>query len=229
MFFLKLLMEYLIRIDRQILKWAYQKPFKESISIKALIFMGDGPFWMLIVFIAAFTGQLKNIKSIYQLSILLMFGLMISNIGFVLCKTKVKRKRPYANFELQRHLQIEIKNRDPGHGSKDLESFPSGHILWTTLCICLIYYQFGYISLILFGWMIPAMVLLRLYLGVHYPSDVLASLVLSSVNVLITLLLVPSLLEYLKGLRNNAGFLFGYWVFIIIFLMVGFKSWLKRV
>ena len=196
-------MDYLIRIDRQLLKWAYQKPFKQSISITALIFMGDGPFWMIVVFVAALIGQLKNIESFYQLSILLMFGLMISNISFVLCKTKVKRKRPYANVELQQHLQIEIKNRDPGHGSKELESFPSGHVLWTTLCVSLIYSQFGYISLILFGWMIPTMVYLRLYLGVHYPSDVLAALALGSVNVLITLLLTPGLLEFLNELKNK--------------------------
>ena len=204
-------------------------PFKQSIFIKALIFMGDGPFWMFLLFIAALTGQLINNESFYQLSILLMLGLMISNIVFVLCKTKVKRKRPYANFELQQHLQIEITNRDPGHGSKELESFPSGHVLWTTLCVSLIYSQFGYMSLILFGWMIPAMVYLRLYLGVHYPSDVLASLALGSVNVLITLLLAPSLMEYLNGFRNNTGFLVGYWVFIIVFLIIGFKSWLNRV
>lgn len=222
-------MEYLIRIDRQLLKWAYQKPFKQSISIKTLIFMGDGPFWMLVLFVAALTGQLINIESFYQLSILLMFGLMISNIAFVLCKTKVKRKRPYANFELQQHLQIEIKNRDPGHGSKELESFPSGHVLWTTLCVGLIYSQFGYMSLILFGWMIPTMVFLRLYLGVHYPSDVLAALALGCANVLITLQLAPGLLEYLNGLRNNTSFLLGYWVFISVFLFIGFKSWLKRV
>jgi membrane-associated phospholipid phosphatase len=222
-------MEYLIRIDRQLLKWAYQKPFKQSISIKVLIFMGDGPFWMIVVFVAALIGQLINIESFYQLSILLMFGLMISNISFVLCKTKVKRKRPYANVELQQQLQIEIKNRDPGHGSKELESFPSGHVLWTTLCVSLIYSQLGYISLILFGWMIPTMVYLRLYLGVHYPSDALAALALGSVNVVITLLLAPDLLEFLNGLRNNTNFLLGYWIFIITFLIVGFKSWLKRV
>ncbi|MBC2716414.1 MAG: phosphatase PAP2 family protein [Desulfobacteraceae bacterium] len=191
--------------------------------------MGDGPFWLLVVFVAALIRQFINIDSFYQLSILLMFGLMISNIAFVLCKTKVKRKRPYANGELQQHLQIEIKNRDPGHGSKELESFPSGHVLWTTLCVSLIYSQFGYISLILFGWMIPTMVYLRIYLGVHYPSDVLVALALGSVNVLITLLLAPGLLEYLNGLRNNTSFLLGYWVFIVAFLIVGFKSWLKRV
>lgn len=222
-------MKYFINIDRQILKWAYQKPFKHSFFIKTLIFMGDGPFWMFIIFLAALTGQLIDNESFYRLSILLMLGLMISNVVFVFCKTKVKRKRPYASSELQQHLQIEIKNRDPGHGSKELESFPSGHVLWTTLCVSLICSQFGYISLILFGWMIPAMVFLRLYLGVHYPSDVLASLVLGSVTVLITLLLTPCLMAYLNGLRHNTGFFAGYWVFIIVFLIIGFKSWLKRV
>lgn len=222
-------MEYLIKIDRQILKWAYQKPFKHSMFIKTLIFMGDGPFWMLVLFVAALAGQLTANESFYQLSILLMAGLMTSNIVFVLCKTKVKRKRPYADIELQQYLQIDIQNRDPGHGSKELESFPSGHVLWTTVCVSLIYSQFGYIALILFGWMIPAMVFLRLYLGVHYPSDVLASLVLGSVAVVITLLIAPSLMGYLKGLKNNTGFFAGYWVFISIFLIVGFKSWLKRV
>jgi undecaprenyl-diphosphatase len=222
-------MEYLGKIDRQLLKWAYQMPFKSSISIKALIFMGDGPFWMLLLFVAALTGQLLAIESLYQLSIMLMFGLMISNMTFVLFKTKVKRKRPYADIELQRYLQIEIKNRDPGHGSKELESFPSGHVLWTTLCVSLIYFQFGYISLILFGWMIPAMVYLRPHLGVHYPSDVLAALAIGSVNVTITILIAPVLLEFLKGLKDYSGFIFGYWTFISVFLIIGFKSWLNRV
>lgn len=104
-------MQYLVKIDKQLLKWAYQKPFKHSILIKALIFMGDGPFWMLVVFVTALTGQLLNIESFYQLSIFLIFGLIISNVVFGLCKTKVKRKRPYANNELQQELQIEIQNR----------------------------------------------------------------------------------------------------------------------
>jgi undecaprenyl-diphosphatase len=222
-------MQYLAKVDKQLLKWAYQKPFKQSIFIKSLIFMGDGPFWMLVVFVAALTGQLLNIESFYQLSILLMLGLMISNVAFVLCKTRVKRKRPYADAELKQYLRIEIKNRDPGHGSKELESFPSGHVLWTTLCVCLIVYQFGFISFILFGWMIPVMMYLRLHLGVHYPSDVLAALTLGSINFAITILIVPGRLEYLSGLRVYSSYLFGYWAFVSVFLIVGFKSWLKRV
>ena len=222
-------MRYLKKIDRQLLKRAYQRPFKNSFPIKALIFMGDGPFWMIILFIVALAGEWLNSDSFRQLAVSLMFGLMTSNVAFVLCKTWVKRRRPYANPELQQDLQLVIQNRDPGHGSKELESFPSGHVLWTTLCVSLICFQFGYAAVFLLGWMIPAMVYLRLHLGVHYPSDVLASLVLGTITVAATLLAVPHIKEFNAGLRGHAGYLYGYWAFISAFLIIGFKSWLKRV
>ncbi|MFZ2633759.1 MAG: phosphatase PAP2 family protein [Desulfosalsimonadaceae bacterium] len=218
-----------MKIDRQLLKWAYQKRFKNSFLTKALIFMGDGPFWMIVLFIAALAGEWLNSDPFRQLAVSLMFGLMISNVVFVLCKTCVKRRRPYANPELQQDLQLIIQNRDPGHGSKELESFPSGHVLWTTICASLICFQFGYLAVLLLGWMIPAMMVLRLHLGVHYPSDVLASLVLGGITVAATLLAIPDIMEFNAGLRGHAGYLYGYWAFISAFLIIGFKSWLKRV
>jgi membrane-associated phospholipid phosphatase len=184
---------------------------------------------MIVLLITALTGQLINSESFRQLSVLLMFGLFISNIVFVFCKTYVKRRRPYANVQLHHELHIQIQNRDPGHGSKELESFPSGHVLWTTLCVGLICSQFGFIAVFLFGWMIPTMMYLRLYLGVHYPSDILASLIISSINVAITLLIAPCLMGYINGLRYHPGYIYGYWTFIAVFIIFGFKSWLKRV
>jgi hypothetical protein len=86
--------------------------------------MRDGPFWMIVLFITALAGQLLNSESLRRLVILLMFGLMIGNVAFVFCKTYVKRKRPYADVQLQKVLNVKIQNRDPGHGSKELESFP---------------------------------------------------------------------------------------------------------
>ncbi|MCP3926575.1 MAG: phosphatase PAP2 family protein [Desulfobacterales bacterium] len=222
-------MEYLKKIDRQLLKWAYQKYFKDIFFIKALIFMGDGPFWMIVVFISALTGQLYNSVSFTQLSILLMFGLAISNLVFTPLKSHIKRIRPYANAELHRDLQIEITNRDPGHGSKELESFPSGHVLWTTLCVSIICFKFGFIAILIFGWLIPAMMFLRPYLGVHYPSDVLAGLILGSINTSITLVISHTLMDFINSLKEYNGYIYGYWFFISVFLFVGFKSWLKRV
>ncbi len=222
-------MQYLIQIDKQLLKWAYQSPFRHIFPIKVLIFMGDGPFWMIVVFLSALIGQLSDNESYTQLSIFLMFGFIISNMVFTPLKTYVKRRRPYANLELHKDLHIEIQNRDPGHGSKELESFPSGHALWTTLCVSLICFQYGYIAVLLFGWMIPTMMYLRPHLGVHYPSDVLAGIVIGSITVGITLLISPILIKFMNGIEDNAGYLFGYWAFISVFLIVGFKSWLKRV
>lgn len=222
-------MQYLVNIDRQILKWAYQKPFKHSTFLKVLIFMGDGPFWLTIVFIIALLGLFLRDESFYQLSILLMIGLIISNVTFVFFKTRVKRKRPYADIEMQRHIKTQIINRDPGHGSKELESFPSGHVLWTTVCVCILVYKLGMPALILFGWMVPVMVCLRLYLGVHYPSDVLAALAIGIIHVAVTLLVAPAIIDHLDGYREQLIFHLGYWAFIGVFIIVGLKSWLKRV
>lgn len=222
-------MEHLDKIDKQLLKWAYDRDFRPSPLIRTLTFMGDGPFWMGIMFLAALTGQMLHSTPFSRLSILLMLGLAIGNLLFTPCKVHVNRRRPYANGELQRELDMEIINRDPGHGSKELESFPSGHALWTTLCVSLICSRFGPVAVLLSGWMIPAMLFLRPYQGVHYPSDVCAGLILGGVTALITLAVAPGLLGFLTGLEEHAAYAYGYWAFVTWFLVVGFKSWLKRV
>ncbi len=222
-------MEYITLIDRRILKWAYQRPFKRTLFIKALIFVGDGPFWLIVSLISALIGQFLNAISFEQLAYMLIVGLALANIQFGQLKSRINRKRPYANLDLQEDLKTKIENRDPGHGSKELESFPSGHVLWTTLCVSLICFQFGMVAILLFAWMIPAMMFLRPFLGVHYPSDTLAGLVLGTINVIITILIAPELFEFIKVLKEYSGYIYGYWAFMGLFLALGFKSWLKRV
>ncbi|MEH6347399.1 MAG: phosphatase PAP2 family protein [Bermanella sp.] len=222
-------MQQLAQLDTHLLKWAYQRPFRNSPIIKALIFMGDAPFWMLIIAVAALVGQALNILTFEMLSISLMLGLSIGHFTFGQLKIRVKRRRPYANASLQQKLNITIDNRDPGHASKEFESFPSGHVFWTTVSVSLIAFQFGIIGAILFGWMIPAMMFLRLHLGVHYPSDILAGLTLGILISAVTHLLFPLVWEFLTPLKTNQYYLYGYGLFVVIFLMVGMKAWLKRV
>ena len=222
-------MQYIANIDKRVLKWAYQKPFNNSPIIKALIFMGDAPFWMLVIAAAALTGQLLNILTFELLSISLMLGLTVGHFTFGQLKIRVNRRRPYANPALQQKLNISIENRDPGHASKELESFPSGHVFWTTLSVCLIIFQFGMSSAILLGWMMPAMMFLRPHLGVHYPSDALAGLTLGVIIAAITQLLFPFVWELLTPLKANPYYVYGYGLFIALFLVVGIKAWLKRV
>lgn len=217
------------KIDRQLLKWAYQRPYEDSLLMKALIFMGDVPFWLIVVFIAAFAGEVLNSEPFRQLVIQLVFGLIVGGLAILVCKAGVKRRRPYANNQLQQDLGMRIQNRDPGHGSKELESFPSGHVLLTTVCVSLICSQCGYPYVLLIGWMIPAMVFLRPHLGVHYPSDVLVSLVFGSICAALTSSVAPGIIEYTNGLREHAGYLFGYWALMSSLVVAGYKMWLKRV
>jgi membrane-associated phospholipid phosphatase len=222
--------QHLLRkVDRQLLKWAYQRPYEDSPLIKALIFVGDIPFWLIVVFIAAFAGEVLNSEPFRELVIQLVFGLIVGGLACSLCKAGVKRRRPYANNQLQQDLNMRIQNRDPGHASKEFESFPSGHVLWTTICVCLICSQSGNPFVLLIGWMIPAMVFLRLHLGVHYPSDVFASLVLGSISVALTSYVAPGIIEAANGLREHAGYLYGYWALIGSLVIAGYKVWSKRV
>ena len=196
---------------------------------KALIFIGDGPFWMIIMLVAALIGQAFNALSFEQAANLLIFGLTITNLVLVPLKKNVQRKRPYADSQMQKVLNLKIDNRDPGHGSKELESFPSGHAVWTSLSVCIISFHFGYIALLLFGWMIPAIMYLRPHLGVHYPSDVIAGFFIGLINALIIIYFSPTILDLVSNMKNNEFYIYGYWIFILFFLTFGFKSWLKRV
>jgi membrane-associated phospholipid phosphatase len=222
-------MEFLKKTDRQLLKWAYQRPYKNSLFVKVLIFAGDAMFWMMVLFIAAVAGQLLDSEPLNQLVIKLISGSMIGVVIFLLFKTGVKRRRPYANEELQNDLNMEIENRDTGYASKELESFPSGHVLWTTVSVSLICFQFGWLSVLFIGWMIPAMIYLRPHLGVHYPSDVFAGLILGGIIVALTIFIAPGLTGYTNGLRNHPYYLYGYWAFITGYLIVGVNLWLKRI
>ncbi len=222
-------MKILKTIDLSILRLAYQRPYKESVLTKSLIFIGDGPFWMVAMFVSAIIGQVFESVSFERLTIVLMFGLMISNLVFGPLKKNIHRRRPYADHKIQDILNIKIINRDPGHGSKELESFPSGHALWTSLCVCLICHEFGYIAVLAIGWLIPAMMFLRIHLGVHYPSDVVAGFVIGVINACFTVNLAPVIIGIITGVKDHELYIFGYWMFILFFLVVGFRSWLKRV
>ncbi|HPJ34311.1 MAG TPA: phosphatase PAP2 family protein [Spirochaetota bacterium] len=222
-------MDYLNTIERNLLKWAYRKPFNNNLIIKSLIFIGDGPFWIILFFIISSSGLLLNNENMYQLSIMLMIGFLLSNIIFTYCKKNIKRKRPYANKELHRILEFHIENRDPGHGSKESESFPSGHVLWTTVCVGIICFKLGYIYFLFIGWLIPVMIFLRLHLGVHYPSDVLAGLVIGIINFIITVLIFPEVMNFLNSYRHYSLFNYGYILLVLFIVFFGYKSWSKRV
>ncbi|MGJ7922541.1 phosphatase PAP2 family protein [Neobacillus sp. LXY-4] len=94
-------------------------------------------------------------------------ALAVSHIPVQLAKKLYPRKRPYLILE---------KTRFPANPLKD-HSFPSGH----TTAIFSVIMPLGLLAPHLFVFLIPlglSVGLSRIYLGLHYPSDVLAGAVL---------------------------------------------------
>jgi len=133
--------------------------------------LGDaGIFWIAIAVILMFTRKHRNTG--FGMAVALILGLVVCNM---ILKPCVGRIRPYDFKEL--HFQETVKLLiDAQHDF----AFPSGHTI-ASFEACTV--------LMLANWKmgIPATLLAiliafsRLYLYVHYPTDVIASIILGTV------------------------------------------------
>jgi undecaprenyl-diphosphatase len=156
--------------DLPILRWIasnLHSAFGDAV-MPIITLLGDaGIFWIAIAAILLFIPKTRKIG--LSMGAALLMGLLICNVTL---KPLVARIRPY-DYELQ-HFQTQIPLLV--EGLHDF-SFPSGHTIasFEAATVILLYNK---------KWGIAAMVLAaliafsRLHLSVHYPTDVLASVVL---------------------------------------------------
>lgn len=156
--------------DLPILEWIAANlwcPFLNAV-MPVITLLGDaGIFWIAIAVVLMFFPKTRKIG--FGMGAALLMGLVICNI---MLKPMIARIRPY-DYQLE-HFGVTIKLLiDAQHDF----SFPSGHTIASfeaATVILLHNKKFG----------IPAMVLAcliafsRLYLYVHYPTDVIASVIL---------------------------------------------------
>jgi undecaprenyl-diphosphatase len=130
-------------------------------------------FTFAIILFILFVFKILNFKEIVIILLAILIVFLLKNI--------FRRVRPYNNS-----IFISNKtNKQNGNHSifkNDKYSFPSGHtLIAVVLCFILIkkYKNFKYINILYF---VPVLVgFSRVFLGVHYPSDVIFALIIGSI------------------------------------------------
>ena len=115
-------------------------------------------FYIIILLILALYNKLTN-KNI--------FVIITSFIAIFSLKILVARKRPFDKYDIEKLDECEI----------DKYSFPSGHTFFAVV-LTYIFKKKLNINIEFFPYLVG---LSRIYLGCHYPSDILGSFILTKI------------------------------------------------
>lgn len=155
------MIHYFSQLDSQILIWIQNNIVNPKLTpvITVITYLGNAAMiWIIIAIILAIHKKTRTTGILTMISLLITF--LIVN---VLLKNTVARVRPYDAYELIITLI----------GPQSDFSFPSGHTASSFAAAIVLFerlpkkYSFWFLILAV------AISLSRLYLGVHYPSDVL--------------------------------------------------------
>ena len=188
--FLELLNSWAVSFDLPILDWIqanWQSAFLDKI-MPIVTLLGDaGIFWIALAVLLLFTRKYR--KAGLGMGIALMLGLVICNM---ILKPTVMRPRPY---DLQETMGVMINLIiDKQHDF----SVPSGHTIASFEACTVLMLADKKLG-------IPATLLAiliafsRLYLYVHYPTDVIASVILGTIFGIIGYLVTHKIKFSLKG------------------------------
>lgn len=192
-------MEAILKFDSSILMWfqdSVRTDFLDPI-VKVITHLGDkGAFWILLTLALLIYPNRKGRRIGFMCGVSMVIGLLVTNL---VIKNWVARIRPYElDNVLFQNLKLIIAKADDW-------SFPSGHTTNSLAC-----------SWVLFRkapkkWGIPALVLAilialsRLYVGIHYPTDVLGGAVIGIGSACLSMWLVPKVEKKFPILKKFYG------------------------
>ncbi len=150
----------LVRLDvlifRAIFRWPYH--FLERF-FRSMTRTADGPTYVLVAILAVVWSPSEGLT--FSLSAIIGFAIQIPAYAWL--KKLTRRKRPFRSLP-----DVRMRVWPP-----DEFSFPSGHTAGAVLMAVLIGNGFPLVNPYVLLWAIGVGTS-RVYLGVHYPSDVLA-------------------------------------------------------
>lgn len=174
-------MDAILQMDSSILLWIQNNVRSDFLTpvMTVITHLADkGIFWILLTLALLIVRKTRPTGVVCAVSILI--GLIITNL---ILKNWVARIRPYEVIE---GLECLV-------GKESDFSFPSGHTTNSLACAVVLF------KLAPKKWGVPALILAilialsRLYVGVHYPTDVLAGALIGVCSALLALWLVPRL------------------------------------
>ena len=190
--------------DLPILNWIQQNMQSTFLDfiMPFITILGDaGIFWIACSVILMFIPKYR--KAGFSMGLALIFGVVVCNM---ILKPLIGRIRPY-DYNLQ---VLKLQWQDfLVHGKLLVEtphdfSFPSGHTIASFEASVALYKNDKRLG-------IPALILAslisfsRMYLYVHYPTDVIASVILGTIFALIANLIVHSIFTKLSRPQRRAA------------------------
>ena len=160
---------------------AFQNPFFDYI-MPVFTHFGGFKFLILVLIAIVLYAHLRNKRTLRKIIFLTLIALLFSDgIAFVL-KHLIHEPRPFLSLD---NVHLLIAEDDP-------LSFPSGHTTSTIAIVTFLvfnmkelakkHYKIINVCLIIFAILIPFS---RMYIGVHYPGDVLAGAAIGIVGAVI--------------------------------------------
>ena len=169
------ILEWIQNIDAQILLFIQQYIRQDMMNWvwKGITFLGDGGWFWIVLGVVLLIPK-KTRKSGFTALLALIIGSVITNL---VLKTAVARIRPYDAVEGLVPLVKKLRDY----------SFPSGHTCASFSC-AVVYYKM-YPDIKGKGAMVLAVLiaLSRLYVGVHYPTDVLGGAIVGWLSAILAL------------------------------------------
>ena len=200
-------MEAILQFDSSILLWIQDHVRGGILTpiMQGITHLGDkGAFWILLTLALLIYPNRKTRRLGVFCGCAMVIGLVVTNL---IIKNWVARVRPYdlmdplnpaVRHPLFERLMLIV-------GAEHDWSFPSGHTTNSLACAWVLFRKAPK------KWGIPALVLAilislsRLYVGIHYPTDVLAGFVIGIGSACLAIWLVPKVEKKFPILKRFYG------------------------